>query len=99
MDAVAFQALVDAADGADNIAGYCKDATTGNADAHGQGQASPPSVPAPATSVSPPEQRPTCGPGPIRQHRPGRKRTGRTPNHHRLTHSVVAANPPSTVVQ
>jgi hypothetical protein len=65
MDAVAFQALVEAAGGADNIAAYCEDATAGSStDAHGNSQASPPSVSAPPTSVSPPSSGPPADPGP-----------------------------------
>jgi hypothetical protein len=65
MDAVAFQALVDAAGGADSIAGYCEDVTAGNsADAHEQGQASPP-------SVSPPSSGPPANPGPPASTGPG----------------------------
>jgi hypothetical protein len=65
MDSVAFQALVDAAGGADNIAGYCEDVTAGSsAGTHGRGQASPPSVSAPPTSVSPPSSGPPADPGP-----------------------------------
>jgi hypothetical protein len=48
-DAVAFQALAAAAGGADAVAGYCEDVAAGrNPDAHGQGQASPPSSGPPA---------------------------------------------------
>jgi hypothetical protein len=79
MDAVAFQALVDAADGADNIAGYCKDVTTGNADAHSQGPASPPSVSAPPTSVSPPSSGPPADPGPPASTGPGGNGQGGPP--------------------
>jgi hypothetical protein len=65
MDAVAFQALADAAGGADNVAAYCEDVSVGaSADARGQGQASPPSVSAPPTSVSPPSSGPPADPGP-----------------------------------
>jgi hypothetical protein len=65
MDAVAFQALADAAGGADQVAAYCEDVTAGSsAGAHGQGQASPPSVPAPPASVSPPGSGPPADPGP-----------------------------------
>jgi hypothetical protein len=65
MDAVAFQALVEAAGGADHIAAYCEDVTAGSsADAHGNSQASPPSVSAPPTSVSPPSSGPPADPGP-----------------------------------
>jgi hypothetical protein len=59
-DWVAFQALVDAAGGADKVAAYCKDIT---AEARGQGQASPPSASAPPTSVSPPSSGPPADPG------------------------------------
>jgi hypothetical protein len=72
MDAVAFQALAAAAGGADNIAGYCKDAAAGrSADAHGQGQASPPSVSAPPTTVVPPSSGPPADPGPPASTGPG----------------------------
>jgi hypothetical protein len=65
MDAVAFQALVDAAGGADQVAAYCQDVTVGaSTDARGQGQASPPSVSAPPTSVAPPSSGPPADPGP-----------------------------------
>jgi hypothetical protein len=65
MDAVAFQALADAAGGADNVAAYCEDVTVGaSTDARGQGQASPPSVSAPPTSVAPPSSGPPADPGP-----------------------------------
>ena len=64
MDSVAFQALVDAAGGADKVAAYCQDVTAGSsADAHGRGQTSPPSVSAPPTSVSPPSSGPPADPG------------------------------------
>jgi hypothetical protein len=39
-DSVAFQALAAAAGGADNVAAYCKDVTTGGSGASGQGRAS-----------------------------------------------------------
>jgi hypothetical protein len=72
MDAVAFQALATAAGGTDNIAGYCKDVTAGSsAGAHGQGQASPPSVSAPPTTVSPPSSGPPADPGPPASTGPG----------------------------
>jgi len=58
MDAVAFQALVAAAGGADNIAGYCADVTAGSTGDHGQGQASPPNASPPSTTVSPPSSGP-----------------------------------------
>jgi hypothetical protein len=65
MDAVAFQALVEAAGGADNIAAYCEDVAPGSgADAHGTSQASPPSVSAPPTSVSSPSSGPPEDPDP-----------------------------------
>jgi hypothetical protein len=55
MDAVAFQALVAAAGGADQVGAYCQDAAAGSsAGAHGPNPASPPSVSAPSTSVSAP---------------------------------------------
>ena len=72
MDAVAFQALVDAAGGADQVAAYCEDVTAGNsAGAHGQGQASPPSVSAPPTTVTPPSSGPPADPGPPDSTGPG----------------------------
>jgi hypothetical protein len=64
MDAVAFQALVEAAGGADKVAAYCEDLTAGGAGADNQGKASPPSVSAPPTSVSPPSSGPPADPGP-----------------------------------
>ena len=65
MDAVAFQGLVKAAGGTDNLAAYCEDVTIdSSADAHGNSQASPPSVSAPLTSVSPP----SSGPPPTQAH-------------------------------
>jgi hypothetical protein len=87
MDSVAFQALAEAAGGVDKVAAYCEDGAAGSsAGAHGQGQASPPSVSGPPTSVSPPG-RPTRRPGPARGHWAWRARTGRFPDHHRLTRS------------
>ena len=72
MDAVAFQALAKAAGGANSIAAYCEDVTTGaGADAHGNSQASPPSVSAPPTSVSPPSSGPPADPGPPASTGPG----------------------------
>jgi hypothetical protein len=68
MDAAAFQALVDAAGGADSIAGYCQDVTAGH---QGQGQASPPSVSAPPATVSPPSNGPPATPGPPASTGPG----------------------------
>jgi hypothetical protein len=76
MDSVAFQALVDAAGGADNIAAYCQDS---NAGTHGQGQASPPSVSAPPTSVSPPRSGPPADPGPPASTGPGDQGQGGPP--------------------
>jgi hypothetical protein len=65
MDAVAFQALVEAAGGADQVAAYCEAVTAGaSADAHGKSQASSTSVSAPSTSVSPPSSGPPADPGP-----------------------------------
>jgi hypothetical protein len=65
MDSVAFQALVDAAGGADQVAAYCEDVTAdASAEDHGKGQGSPPSVSAPPTSVSPPSSGPPADPGP-----------------------------------
>jgi hypothetical protein len=64
MDAVAFQALAEAAGGADHIAAYCQDVAAGSsADAYRQNPASPPSVSAPPTSVSPPSSGPPADPG------------------------------------
>jgi hypothetical protein len=65
MDSVAFQALVDAAGGADKVAAYCRDVAAGSAGAHGQGQASPPSSgptadPGPPADAGPPA---STGPG------------------------------------
>jgi hypothetical protein len=72
MDAVAFQALVEAAGGADQVAAYCEDVAAGSsAGAHGQGQASPPSVSAPPTMVSPPSSGPPADPGPPASTGPG----------------------------
>jgi hypothetical protein len=64
MDAVAFQALAEAAGGADNIAAYCQDVAAGSsADAHRQNPASP--------SVSPPSSGPPADPGPPASTGPG----------------------------
>jgi hypothetical protein len=72
MDAVAFQALVEAAGGADNIAAYCEDvAPGGSAGANGNSQVSPPSVSAPPTSVSPPSSGRPADPGPPASTGPG----------------------------
>jgi hypothetical protein len=77
MDSVAFQALADAAGGADNIAAYCEDITAGSSvGTHGQGQASPPSVSAPPTSVSPPSSGPPADPGPPASTGPGGQQGG-----------------------
>jgi hypothetical protein len=72
MDSVAFQALVDAAGGADQVAAYCEDVTAGaSAEDHGKGQPSPPSVSAPPTSISPPSSGPPADPGPPDSKGPG----------------------------
>jgi hypothetical protein len=72
MDAVAFQALVEAAGGIDKVATYCKDVAPGaSTSAHGQRPASPPSVSAPSTSVSPPSSGPPADPGPPASTGPG----------------------------
>jgi len=72
MDAVAFQALAEAAGGADHIAAYCQDVAPGaSADANGQSQASPPSVSTPPTSVTPPSSGPPADPGPPASTGPG----------------------------
>jgi hypothetical protein len=72
MDSVAFQALVDAAGGADQVAAYCQDVTAGaSAEDHGKGQGSPPSVLAPPTSVSPPSSGPPPDQGPPDSKGPG----------------------------
>jgi hypothetical protein len=74
MDAVAFQALVDAAGGAGKVAGYCQDVAAGaSAEDHGKGQGSPPSVSAPPTNVSPPSSGPPADPGPPASTGPGGK--------------------------
>jgi hypothetical protein len=80
VDSVAFQALVAAAGGADKVAGYCEDVAAGrSADAHGQGQASPPSVSAPPTTVSPPGSGPPADPGPPVSTGPGEHSQGGPP--------------------
>lgn len=80
MDAVAFQALVDAAGGTDQVAAYCEDVTAGaSAEDHGKGQGSPPSVLAPPTSVSPPSSGPPPDPGPPDSKGPGGHRQGGPP--------------------
>jgi hypothetical protein len=72
MDSVAYQALVDAAGGADQVAAYCEDVTAGaSAKDHGKGQGSPPSVSAPPISVSPPSSGPPADPGPPDSTGPG----------------------------
>ena len=72
MDAVAFQALAEAAGGADHIAAYCQDVAPGaSADANGKGQGSPPSVSTPPTSVTPPSSGPPTDPGPPASTGPG----------------------------
>jgi len=72
MDAVAFQALADAAGGADHIAAYCQDVAAGaSAEDHGTGRASPPSVSAPPTSGTPPSSDPPADPGPPASTGPG----------------------------
>jgi hypothetical protein len=71
-ESVAFQALVEAAGGADQVAAYCQDVAAGNsAGDHGQGQGSPPSVSAPPTSVSPPSSGPPADLGPPASTGPG----------------------------
>jgi hypothetical protein len=79
MDAVAFQALVDAAGGADKVAAYCQDVAAGSSGAHGQGQASPPSVSVPPTTVSPPSSGPPADPGPPASTGPGGHSQGGPP--------------------
>jgi hypothetical protein len=72
-ESVAFQALVDAAGGADKVAAYCEDVTAGNsAGAHGQSQASRPSVP-------PPSSGPPSDPGPPASTGPGGQGQGGPP--------------------
>ena len=71
-ESVAFQALVDAAGGADKVGAYCEDVATGaSAENHGKGPASPPSVSAPPTSVSPPSSGRPVDPGPPASTGPG----------------------------
>jgi hypothetical protein len=80
VDSVAFQALVDAAGGADKVAAYCEDVAAGSsAGANGQGQASPPSVSAPPTTVSPPSSGPPADPGPPASTGPGEHGQGGPP--------------------
>ena len=68
MDAVAFQALVKAAGGADKVAAYCQDMAAG---ASGRSPASPLSVSAPSASVSPPSSGRPEDPGPPASTGPG----------------------------
>ena len=71
-ESVAFQALVDAAGGADKVGAYCEDVATGaSAESHGKGPASRPSVSAPPTSVSPPSSGRPVDPGPPASTGPG----------------------------
>jgi len=71
-ESVAFQALVEAAGGADKVAAYCQDVAAGSsADAHRQNPGSPRSAPAPPTSVSPPSSGPPTDPGPPASTGPG----------------------------
>jgi hypothetical protein len=71
-ESVAFQALVEAAGGADQVAAYCEDVAAGaSAEDHGKGQGSPPSVSAPPTSVSPPSSGPPADLGPPASTGPG----------------------------
>ena len=63
-DSVAFQALVDAAGGADKVAAYCEDVLAGHAGAHGQGQGLPPSAGSPPRSGRPADPGPPAGTGP-----------------------------------
>jgi hypothetical protein len=62
-ESVAFQALVEAAGGADKVAGFCKDVTAG-AGSNGQSQGSSPSGSAPPATVVPPGSSPPADPGP-----------------------------------
>jgi hypothetical protein len=71
-ESVAFQALVEAAGGADRVAAYCQGVAAGaSAEDHGKGQGSPPSGSAPPTSVSPPSSGPPADPGPPASTGPG----------------------------
>jgi hypothetical protein len=80
MDAVAFQALVKAAGGADQVAAYCQDVAVGaSAEDHGKGQGSPPSVSAPSTSVSPPSSGPPADRDPPASTGPGGRGQGGPP--------------------
>jgi hypothetical protein len=72
-ESVAFQALAEAAGGADKVAAYCEDVAAGSsAGAHGQSQASPP-------SVSPPSSGPPADPGPPASTGPGGHEQGGPP--------------------
>jgi hypothetical protein len=80
MDAVAFQALVAAAGGVGNIAAWCEDVAAGSSTGdHGQGQASPSSVSAHPTTVSPPSSGPPADPGPPASTGPGGHGQGSPP--------------------
>jgi hypothetical protein len=79
MDSVAFQVLVEAAGGADKVVGYCKDVTTGNPDAHGKGQASPPSSGPPADAGPPADPSPPGDPDPPVSTGPGGNGQGGPP--------------------
>jgi hypothetical protein len=61
-DAPAFQALADAAGGADQVAAYCA-AETASSDAHGQRPASPPDASGDHGKASPPTTGPPVAPG------------------------------------
>jgi hypothetical protein len=61
-DAPAFQALADAAGGADQIAAYCA-AETASSDSHGQRPASPPAGDGEHDNASPPTTGPPADPG------------------------------------
>jgi hypothetical protein len=79
-ESVAFQALVEAAGGADQVAAYCEDVAAGaSTEDHGKGQGSPTSVSAPSTSVSPPSSGPPADPGPPASTGPGRQGQGGPP--------------------
>jgi hypothetical protein len=71
-DSVAFQALAAAAGGADQVAAFCKGATPGSVNTHGQGQgASPTSVSPPSTTTAPPSSGPPADTGPAGHGRGG----------------------------
>jgi hypothetical protein len=91
-ESVAFQALVEAAGGADQVAAYCEGVAAGaSAEDHGKGQGSPSRGAAPPTSVSPPSSGPPADPGPPREHGPSGARAGRSPDQYRLTRPVLLA--------